>query len=71
MNYYSYQELKDAVIANPTAENVNKLGEWFSTYGNDYWNGEYYDADEFAVWPMYEEVEEDEFEITGYEIRSL
>lgn len=71
MNYYSYQELKAAVMANPTAENVNALGKWFSSYGNDYWNGEYYDADDFAVWPMYEEVEENEFEITRYEIRSL
>lgn len=71
MNYYSYQELKAAVMANPAAENVNALGEWFSNYGNDYWNGEYYDADDFAVWPMYKEVEEDEFEFTGYEIRSL
>ena len=69
MNYYSYQELKAAVVAHPTTENINELGEWFNRYGNDYWNGEYYDADEFRVYPVYEEVEEDEWELKGYEVR--
>ena len=69
INYYSYEELKAAVIADASRANVNALGEWFSNYGNDYWNGEYYDADDFRLYPVYTEVNEDEFELTGYEIR--
>lgn len=68
INYYSYEELKAAVIADASGANVNALGEWFSNYGNDYWNGEYYDADDFRLYPVYTEVGEDEFELTGYEI---
>ena len=69
INYYSYEELKAAVIADASGANVNALGEWFSNYGNDYWNGEYYDADDFRLYPVYTEVDEDELELTGYEIR--
>lgn len=69
INYYAYEDLKAAVIADSSEENVNALGEWFSNYGNDYWNGEYYDADDFRLCPVYTEVNEDEFELTGYEIR--
>ena len=69
INYYSYEELKAAVIADASGANVNALGEWFSNYGNDYWNGEYYDADDFRLYPVYTEVDEDGFELTGYEIR--
>ena len=28
INYYSYEELKAAVIANASEENVNALDEW-------------------------------------------
>ena len=69
INYYSYEELKAAVIADASESNVNALGEWFSSYGSDYWNGEYYDADDFRVFPVLQEVDEDEFEIVGYELR--
>ena len=69
INYYAYEDLKAAVIADPSEENVNALGEWFSSYGNDYWNGEYYDADDFRLYPVYTEVDEGELELTGYEIR--
>ena len=62
-------ELKAAVIANASEENVNALGEWFDHYGSDYWNGEYYDADDLRIYPVYKEVEEDEYEIIGYEVR--
>ena len=69
INYYAYEDLKAAVIADASEENVNALGEWFSSYGNDYWNGEYYDADDFRLYPVYTEVDGDELELTGYEIR--
>ena len=69
INYYAYEDLKAAVIADSSEENVNALGEWFGRYGNDYWNGEYYDADDFRLYPVYAEIDEDEFELTGYEIR--
>lgn len=69
MSYYDYAELKKAVEAQPTQENINALGEWFADYGMDYWNGEYYDAGSFRVYPVFEEIEEDEFELKGYEIR--
>lgn len=69
MNRYSYEELLNAVKTAATEENVNALGEWFNSYGMDYWNGEYYDADGIRIYPVYTEVDEDEYELTGYEIR--
>lgn len=69
MSYYDYENLKKAVQDNPTQANINALGEWFSEFGMDYWNGSYYDADSFRVFPVYEEIEEDEFDLKGYEIR--
>ena len=69
MSYYSYAELKSAVMENASEENINALGEWFADYGTAYWNGECYDADDFLLYPIYVEVEEDEYEVRGYEIR--
>ncbi len=69
MNRYSYSELLEAVKANETPDNVNALGEWFEQYGDRYWNGEYYDADGLRLFPVHVEVSEDQFEITGYEVR--
>ena len=69
INYYAYEDLKAAVIADASEANVNALGEWFSSYGSDYWNGEYYDADNFRLYPVCAEVNDDEFGLTGYEIR--
>lgn len=69
MNRYSYSELFEAVKANETPDNVNALGEWFEQYGDRYWNGEFFDADGLRLFPVYVEVDEDQFEITGYEVR--
>lgn len=69
MNRYSYSELLEAVEANETPDNVDALGAWFEQYGDRYWNGEYYDADGLRLFPVYVEVSEDQFEITGYEVR--
>lgn len=66
---YDYNRLKAAVEGNPTQANIDALGEWFSNWGIDYFNGEYYDAENFRIYPVFEEVEEDEFELKGYEIR--
>lgn len=41
----------------------------FEQYGDQFWNGEYYDADGLRLFPVYVEVDEDQFEITGYEVR--
>lgn len=75
INYYSYEDLKNAVLQDKTQENINNLGEWFSRYGMSYWNGECFDADDFRVYPVVVEAEdfvEDEnenWETVGYEIR--
>lgn len=65
MTRYDYNELKNAVKRNPTQENIEKLVSWFENYGNEYWNGECYDADELGcIYPIYAEPE-----IIGYELR--
>lgn len=69
MNYYSYKNLKTAYDTNPSQENVNALGEWFQQYGDSYWNGEYYDADNTRIYPIYKEISDDQFDIVGYEAR--
>lgn len=71
INYYNYKELREkALSADATQEDINSLGEWFEQYGDEYWNGEYYNADDgVRVYPIVKEVDEDEYEITGYEIR--
>lgn len=65
---YKYNEIVAAAKANPTEENMKRLGEWFEAYGNCYWNGEEYTVDSnTTLRPVYTEVSEDEYEITGYE----
>lgn len=78
-NYGSYKELREnALKPTATQEDINALGEWFSQYGNMYWNGEYYDISDkeaksgeygFRLYPVYKEVDEDEYELIGWEIR--
>lgn len=71
INEYSYQELREkALSANATPDDVNALGYWFSRFGSDYWNGEYYDCDNgIRLYPVCQQIGEDEFERIGYEIR--
>lgn len=67
--YYDYIELREKAI-NGDQNAVNELGEWFSNYGGMYWNGEYYDADDgYRLYPIYEEVDEDDYELKGWELR--
>lgn len=69
--YYDYNELKTRAI-NGDKNAVNELGEWFRNYGDMYWNGEYYDADDgFRLYPIYEKADEDEFELRGYGVKMI
>lgn len=76
MTIYDYEELKNkALSAEAEPEDINALGEWFSSYGDDYWNGEYYSVENgYRLYPIYEEeLDEDgelvQAEVTGYELR--
>ena len=71
MNRYDYDELKNKALGvDATEEDVNKLGEWFEQYGDEFWNGEYYKVDsDNRLYPQYREVDEDEFEVCGYVIK--
>lgn len=67
-----YEGLLQAVKENPSEKNVKDLAEWLDYYDPRSWNGEYYDADghdKIRIFPIYTEIDEDEFEITGYELR--
>lgn len=69
-NRYSYSELLTAA-ARPGAQqiDIDTLGEWFSCYGWNYWNGEYFDADGHRVRPVYDWDEEaDQGSVVAYEI---
>lgn len=69
-NYYAYEELRaKATSPEATQDDINALGEWFDAHGSIYWNGEYYDADGLRLFPINEEVAEDEREVVGYEFR--
>ena len=67
VNYYSYQELAEAALNDPTPDNLNALGEWFERYGYTAWNGEYFTVSEdlrlYRVW------DDDHENIIGYELR--
>lgn len=65
---YNYAELKEKAI-NGTEGDVNNLGEWFENYGLKFWNGEFYDADGLRLYPIFEDVGQDEFEPVGYELK--
>ncbi len=69
-NRYEYEELRAAAIA-PDAkqEDVDALAEWFERYGDQFWNGESYDADGVRLYPVYKETADGDFEIVCYEIR--
>lgn len=67
VNRYNYKELFDAATAfDASQEAVNALGEWFDTFGQRYWNGEYFDADGRPLYRLYKKVDEDEWETIGY-----
>ena len=73
MTKYDYETLRNAAIAyKATQDDINALGNWFSQFGDAYWNGEYYDAGHgLRLFPIYKASEDNEdcFEIAGYEFR--
>lgn len=71
INRYSYAELRErATAADATQTDIDSLGKWFELYGNDDWNGEYYDADGISIYPVIVwDDEMDHGETVGYEIR--
>ena len=71
MTIYDYEELKNkALSADATQEDVNALGEWFEQYGDRYWNGECFSVENgIHLYRIEEEIDEDEWEVTGYELR--
>lgn len=64
INRYSYAELRAAVEADANEDNVNALGEWFESYGTEYWNGEYFDADGIKIYPIVSD--DEDCELLGY-----
>lgn len=77
---YSYKELRAAAVAAAATQDaingaingaIDALGEWMTTYGTAYWNGECFDIDDgLGLWPVYGEPNEDgDVELIRYEIR--
>lgn len=69
---YDYESLRKRAIKSDAAQaDINKLGEWFESYGMDFWNGEYYDANTFRLFPVYTfDSETEEYSFTGdYEFK--
>ncbi len=68
---YNYENLKmNALKVGASKEDRLALLEWFEQYGMDFWNGECYDLENGkCLYPIYEEVEEDVFDIVDAEIR--
>jgi hypothetical protein len=67
---YDYSELRAAAFApNATKDDILTLYRWFELYGDMFWNGEYYDADNgIRLYPVYEE-NSDDFDVVDVEIR--
>lgn len=69
---YSYKELRAAAVAAGASQDaIDALGEWMTSFGNSYWNGECFDIDDgLGLWPVYGEPNEDgDVELIRYEIR--
>ena len=71
--YYDYEELKEKALKfDATQQDIDALANWFENWGNDYWNGEYFEIDaEHRLFPIYKEIENDDgtYDLIGYEIR--
>ena len=78
VNGYYYLKYIDAVRENPTAENLENLGNWFEQFGGRYWNGSaYYIGDNDFLRPVLNPVEFDDdgypcqWDTVGWEIITL
>lgn len=65
-----YKEIRGAAISDPTPTNLERLADWLFQHGDCGWNGGEYDVDGYYLRPVYKEVDEDEWEIVGYELHS-
>lgn len=67
---YSYKELLDNVINNPTKENLEQLHNWFNLFANPRdWDGyRWRCGDGYYLKPIYQEVDEDVFEAVDFEL---
>lgn len=66
---YGYEDLRKAANSG-RQEDIDALGSWFERYGNEFWNGEFYDADGMRLFPVYKWNDEtDQGELIGYEAR--
>lgn len=68
---YNYKELEAAALNTRSEEDIAALAEWFETYsGYKFWNGECHKVnDRYSLYPVYDQTEDDEFIITGWELR--
>ena len=70
MDRYSYKELREAAIKNPTFENCQALAEWLDRYDITAWNGECYDLDDgIRMFPIFWPDKDNPLRIDRYEVR--
>lgn len=73
--YYEFYKNLEKNVLKPTAsqEDINALGEWLAQYGDMFYNGEYYSADEgVRLYPVYREEKINDqvsYEFIKWEIR--
>lgn len=74
IHQYSFAELIRNVRRNPSELNLMLLGYWFERYDSYFsWNGEYFDTHHELngqnLYPVYEKMDDDSYELVGYELR--
>lgn len=69
--YGTDQAVVEECAAGASQDAIDALGEWMTSFGNSYWNGECFDIDDgLGLWPVYGEPNEDgDVELIRYEIR--
>lgn len=69
---YEYPELKKKVEADPKNQKLlQRMTNWFWAYDSFGWNGEYYDCEDFRIYPVYRffDDEDKEPEFIKWELR--
>lgn len=62
--------LKKATKRNATRDDRLDLLAWFETYGDRYWNGEYYELEDGKkLYPVYRVIDDETFELIDAEVR--
>ena len=66
-----FDELKKNAIESGTLEDCELLAQWLLEFDSKHsWNGEFFTIDkDHRMYPVYKQIDEDEYEIVGYEIR--